>query len=95
MVFDWDENNLEHIARHGVTAHEVEELMMNDPLDFGRVLRNGEDRTVQVGITDDGRFLTVITAERGYKIRVVTAYDARRVQIAIYRQRASGDAGDA
>jgi uncharacterized protein len=32
--FDWDEYNLSHIARHGVTAEEAEEAVMNDPLEM-------------------------------------------------------------
>lgn len=32
-MFDWDEGNIEHIARHGVEAREAEEAV----LDPGRV----------------------------------------------------------
>jgi uncharacterized DUF497 family protein len=29
-VFDWDEENLKHISRHGVTSEEAEEVITND-----------------------------------------------------------------
>jgi uncharacterized DUF497 family protein len=37
-------------------------------------LRNGEERTAQLGETDAGRVLLVITTWRDEKVRVVTAY---------------------
>lgn len=30
--FDWDQGNLEHTARHGVSASEIEYLFYNDPM---------------------------------------------------------------
>ncbi len=32
-MFDWDEANLEHIARHGVSREEAEQVILNDPVD--------------------------------------------------------------
>jgi hypothetical protein len=29
--FDWDESNTDHIARHGVTPVEAEEVIAGDP----------------------------------------------------------------
>lgn len=42
--FDWDEANIGHIARHGVTPEEAEESMLNDPIDTAYEVVNGEGR---------------------------------------------------
>ncbi len=55
-MFDWDSANTNHIARHGVTPEEAEQVVLNEPLDIEVVLRNGEQRIVQVGETDAGGF---------------------------------------
>ena len=75
-MFDWDSANTNHIARHGVTPEEAEQVVLNEPLDIEVVLRNGEQRIVQVGETDAGRILVVVTTMRAKRIRVVTAYPA-------------------
>ena len=33
LEFEWNSANLEHLVRHGVTREEVEEALLNDPLD--------------------------------------------------------------
>jgi uncharacterized DUF497 family protein len=75
-MFDWDEANMAHIARHGVTPLEVEQALGIFPIDLFRQYDEGEDRFVQVGITSAARVLVVITTWRGESIRVVSAYEA-------------------
>jgi uncharacterized DUF497 family protein len=84
MEFDWDSANIEHIARHGVTAEEAEQLIQNDPLDFPAVFRNGETRTVNLGKTHAGRILFVVVTERNSMCRVVTARPATKKERAFY-----------
>jgi uncharacterized DUF497 family protein len=74
--FDWDEGNITHIAEHGVTPAEGEEVVMGNPLDLDHTEKDGEVRIRQVGETAAGRILAVVTTERGGLIRVVTAYSA-------------------
>jgi hypothetical protein len=33
-MFDWDEGNLEHIAGHGITRAEAEQVILNNPIDL-------------------------------------------------------------
>jgi hypothetical protein len=33
-MFDWDEDNLRHVAEHDVEPSEAEEVGTNDPLDL-------------------------------------------------------------
>lgn len=84
MQFGWDKGNIEHIALHGITPEEAEQVIENDPLDAGVVLRNGEMRTVHLGETDAGKVLVVITTERDNMFRVVTARPAKRKERAFY-----------
>ncbi len=76
MEFDWDDANREHIAAHGVSPPEAEEVVQNDSIDLGRQDADGEDRYLELGETLRGRILLVVTTMRGRKVRVVTAYDA-------------------
>ncbi len=78
MKFEWDEVNRSHIAEHKVTAEEAEQVVLGDLLDVEVQLRNGEERTIQVGETDSGRVLVVVTTFRGQRLRVVTAFPANK-----------------
>jgi len=75
-MFDWDEANITHIARHGITPEEAEQAMRNDPADAGLQNIDGEDRFIDIGITDRMRLLIVVSTLRQDLTRVVTAYDA-------------------
>src|SRR5215469_6972891 len=76
MTFDWDKGNLEHIAEHGITRQEAEEVIDNDPLDLEVQMVGDEERILQVGYTNAGRMLIVATVWREDKLRVVTAFPA-------------------
>lgn len=76
--FDWDRGNVEHVASHGITPAEAEQVVLNHPIDLRFEVRGGEERIAQVGETDAGRILVVITTVRKDKIRVVTAIPANR-----------------
>ena len=49
LVFHWDDNNRIHIAKHGITPEEAEQIVNDEPIDITVHLRNGEERTVQIG----------------------------------------------
>ena len=78
---EWDEDNVDHISRHGVEPEEVEEIVYEDchPSRIVRV-RGGrirERRWAVFGQTCDGRYLLAIVApytQRGVW-RAVTAHD--------------------
>jgi uncharacterized DUF497 family protein len=77
-LFVWDEANLSHIAEHGVSPAEAEQVVLNEPIDLELQTRGGEKRTLQVGETDAGRILVVVTTWRDGKVRVVTAFPAKK-----------------
>ena len=76
FAFDWNPSNLEHIARHGVTPAEAEEVVYSNPLALGCDFVDGEFRFEEIGRTRAGRILKVVTTEREGKIRVVTAFES-------------------
>ena len=84
IEFDWDDANLEHIAEHSVTREEAEFALNGPTLDVKFQDWNGEERFVEVGVTANGRFLTIVTTWRGPLLRVVTAFSAEKELIEEY-----------
>jgi uncharacterized DUF497 family protein len=80
----WDleddpDGNVQHIAEHGVTVEEVEEVLA-DP-DNSTEASESSDRLVTFGETAEGRYLAVVwetALEDALTIYPVTAYDAPR-----------------
>ena len=83
-MFSWDAANISHIARHGVTPEEAEQVVENNPLDLERQIRNGEQRILHLGETLAGRVLVVVVTLRGEMIRVVTSHSADRAMRRFY-----------
>ncbi len=93
LEFDWDEANIAHIARHDVMPQEAEEAIRNNPLDLGSRIHEGELRMTQLGRTNAGRILLVVSTWRGTLIRVVTSYPARKKAQQFYSKRTGGSDG--
>jgi uncharacterized protein len=70
VEFDWDDSNRSHIAERLVSPREAEEVILNNPVDLERQNRNGEDRILQLGETNAGRILLVVSTFAERKIRV-------------------------
>ncbi|MGA2263127.1 MAG: BrnT family toxin [Acidobacteriota bacterium] len=84
MEFDWDPDNLKHIARHGITPKEAEEAVLIEPLGADVQPHESEQRVLCFGRAKSGRLLTILYTERRGKIRVVTAYEMTRQQQRMY-----------
>jgi uncharacterized protein len=80
-VFDWDDGNVEHIARHGLDPDDVEEALL-DPRRIGAPARNseGERRWAVLGATISGRIVLVVFTRGVGLVRVITAHDAVAAQ---------------
>jgi uncharacterized DUF497 family protein len=74
--FDWDDHNREHIAGHGISVAEVEQVFANDYLLSDFDAEEGESRWTAVGVTNVGRVLVVVHTVRGEAIRPITGWDA-------------------
>lgn len=84
----WPQDRIDHVANHGVTAQEVEQVCFGNPL-VERAKSQGENPVYYVrGRTDAGRYLLCIIIalpdEKGYPVtaRPMTEREKRR-----YRQR--------
>ena len=86
IEFDWDEANIGHMARHNVLPEEAEQVILDDPVDLGVEIVEGEERYLNLGATVQGRVLLVVTTWRGDRIRVVTAFGAIKRLIHFYHQ---------
>jgi len=92
--FDWDEQNIGHLAHHQILPVETEEVLKNRPRDLEHELRNGEERMTQIGETDAGRILIVVSTTQGQKVRVVTAWPAKeRLRRYFQTQKRNGNVG--
>ena len=78
IQFEWNESNTDHIARHGVTPVEAEEVIAGGPIVLQVQFRNGERRVLCAGRTAKGRAITVVYTVRKSRVRVVTAFPAKR-----------------
>ena len=77
--FDWNDANIGHIARHGVSPDEVEQAFKNHPLVMlATQKRGGETRVLGAGLTDAGRALQFVYTLRRGRIRVITAHTAKK-----------------
>jgi hypothetical protein len=76
--FEWDDGNTDHIARHGVTPVEAEEVIAGDPIVLQVQYRYGERRVLCAGKTAKGRAIAVVYTVREGRVRVVTAFPAKR-----------------
>lgn len=94
LQFEWDEQNISHLARHKIAPPEAEQVIRNRPVDVESHLRGGEERVAQVGETDAGRILIAVTTMRGKQIRIVTAWPAKeRFRRYFLTQKRNGNVG--
>ena len=82
--FEWDDNNLEHIALHNVDFEEVEEVFIEKPL----FTKGKHEYKYVYGITVSGRYLFVVyVKKRKDTIRVITARDMVKKERQFYKKR--------
>jgi len=81
---EWDERNEAHIAEHGVTSPEVEELLFEDEPHYRRA---GRGVYHVYGQTGAGRYLFLVLRMLGRgRGRVITARDMTRKERRLYRR---------
>jgi uncharacterized DUF497 family protein len=75
--FEWDDANIEHLARHGIEPEEVEQLF-EAPFIRRRGGTDAPDRFRVLGRTAAGRYLALVYQQKaGAVIRPFTGWDAR------------------
>ena len=79
--FEWDQGNLEHIKKHGVTKEECEEVFYNQPFLIHEDSRHSSDKEGRfqiLGQTNQGRKLFLAITVRNNKTRVISARDQNK-----------------
>ena len=88
---DWTEKSITHISRHNVVPEEVEEGIFDDNprLRLANVVTTElSPRTIVYCQTAAGRYLFVVITPFTYRsVRVVTARDMDKSEIAYYKKR--------
>ena len=86
-MFDWDDHNVAHIARHGLETKDVESVLQRATTAFVPAYAvGGEMLWAAVGLDGQRRTLFVVFTIRGPMVRVITARPASRLE----RRRISG-----
>jgi uncharacterized DUF497 family protein len=75
--FDWDEDNVSHIAEHGVTPEQAEEAIL-DPFRQGlpAYQKDSEFRFAGLGATEVDDVLFFVFVIRAGKVRVISCRPA-------------------
>ncbi|HTR45219.1 MAG TPA: BrnT family toxin [Thermodesulfovibrionales bacterium] len=83
--FEWDDDNIEHIARHKVSPDEVEDVAFDDePL----IRKGRKGIRYMLGYTAAGRYLFVVYILRGRGVaRVITVMDMDDKTRRLYKRR--------
>ena len=76
--FDWDDANVRHLVRHGVSPTEAEQAILDPAAIMVELQTDREERIKAVGRTASGRILVAVFTFRGDAIRPITAYDATK-----------------
>jgi len=79
----WDEDSVEHVAKHGLHPDEVEDACRLHPW----LLRGRQGFYNVLGLTSAGRYLVVVLLKRGQQWKVVTARDMDGAERRRYLQR--------
>jgi uncharacterized DUF497 family protein len=82
--FEWDDENVLHIARHDFGPDEVEEVFFGDY----KVRRTRQQRYAAFGETLSGRLALVIFCRKpGGLVRVITAREMEDSERRLYRRK--------
>ena len=83
--FEWDDNNIQHIARHNLSPDEVESVAFDDE----PWIKKGRKGTrYMLGYTVSGRYLFIVYVLMGKgTARVITAMDMDEKIKKLYKKR--------
>jgi len=74
--FDWDEQNKRHLAKHGISRSDAEDVLSGSHILLEYQAEENEQRWVAVGVTRTGRILEIVFAVRRGAMRPITGWEA-------------------
>ncbi len=84
--FQWERDNIGHLADHGITPGEAEQVFRRFFAERVTAPVDGEERFQALGRTDKGRYLVIAFTERGEYTRPITGWDMEPEEYADYVQ---------
>ena len=86
--FDWDDQNLAKLQKHGFTQEEVESCFLGNIVLAGESIGDfGEPRLVSYGQLQDGRYMTVAWTPRQDAIRPISCRRSRDGEKKVYENK--------
>lgn len=82
--FNWDDQNEAHLAKHGISRFDAEEVLCGNHILLEYQMEGNEQRWVAVGATRTGRILDIVFAVRGEAVRPITGWPADKETVALY-----------
>jgi uncharacterized DUF497 family protein len=82
--FDWDEQNERHLANHGISRSDAEDVLSGNHILLEYQMEGNEQRWVAVGATRTGRKLDIVFAVRGEAMRPITGWAADKEAADLY-----------
>jgi uncharacterized DUF497 family protein len=84
--FDWDAHNEQHLAKHGISRRDAEDVLSGNHVLVEYQTEGTEQRWVAVGTTRMGRIINIVFAVRSDAMRPITGWDADKATIDFYVQ---------
>ena len=82
--FDWDDQNESHLANHGISRTDAEDVLSGNHVLLEYQMEGNEQRWIAVGASRTGRILEIVFAIRGEAIRPITGWAADKETAALY-----------
>jgi uncharacterized DUF497 family protein len=77
VEFVWRENNVEHLAKHGILPREAEYIVESARPPYPQMI--GDDKRIVIGRLRDGRFVQVIYVPSRANVSAVYVMHAREL----------------
>jgi uncharacterized protein len=82
--FDWNQQNEAHLAKHGISRADAEDVLIGDHILLEYQMEENEQRWLAVGRTRAGSILTIVFSVRGEALRPITGWMADKETAALY-----------
>jgi uncharacterized DUF497 family protein len=82
--FEWDEHNERHLAKHGISRPDAEDVLSGNHMLLEYQMEGNEQRWIAVGVTRTGRVLNIVFAVRGEVLRPITGWVADKETAALF-----------